>query len=259
VRLAGAVLLGALAFLTLFASAYATRPTLTLNLSGDSRATLLDFYAVEHLGALSWVWTHPRAELSLPNLDRGVAWQWTSRVLLHRPADIAPTVLRITIDDVVAFEEIVVHDSDVESAVPEAPGPAGVVLTFDTSPGFVPGSGDPRELGVALASVSLGAEQGSSPKTDVLFYGLLAMGALGVAFIAQHLRPEAILAGLLAATIGQAWLLMRDVTVQGPYPSVAVAAGTWLGIAVFARVVDSLPVALSKMLPDAMIRAPRRV
>ena len=260
-RHAGVLLLGALAFLGLFASAHATRPTLSLDLDGDSRATLRDFYAVERLDGLSWVWTRPRAELSLPNLDRGVAWQWSSRVLLHRPSDIAPTVLRITIDDVVAFEQIVVHDSEVEFVVPEALGLTGVVLTFDTTPAFVPGAGDPRELGVALSSVSLGAERGTAPKTEALFFGLLAMGAIGAAFIVQRLRPDAILAGLLAATIGHAWLLMRDVTVHGLYPSTAViiAAGTWLGIAVFARVVDSLPAALSKILPDAMIRALRRL
>jgi len=261
VRLAGVLLLGALAFLALFASAHATRPTLSLDLDGDSRATLRDFYAVERLDGLSWVWTRPRAELSLPTLDRGVAWYWSSHVLLHRPADIAPTVLRIAIDDVVAFEDIVVHDSEVEFAVPEALGLTGVVLTFDTSPAFEPGGDDPRELGVALSSVSLEAERGSAPKTEGLFYGLLAMGAIGAAFVVQRLRPGAILAGLLAATIGQAWLLMRDVTVQGAYPSaaVAIAAGTWLGIAVFARVVDSLPAALSMILPDAMVRALRRL
>jgi hypothetical protein len=257
VRLAGILVLATLAFLALFATAYATRPTLTLNLAGDSRATLRDFYAVEHFDALSWVWTHPRAELSLPNLDRGVAWRWSSRVLLNRPTDIPSTVLRIAIDDVVAFEGIVTHDSQLDFVVPPVRGLTGLTLTFDTSPVFVPGSGDPRELGVALASVSLSAERGSAPKTDVLLYGLLAMGAIWVAFIVQRLRPAAILAGLLAATIGHAWLLMRDVTVHGPYPSTVVilAAGIWLGIALFARVVDSLPVALSKILPETKTRA----
>lgn len=102
-RLAGVLLLGTLVFLALFMSASGTRPTLTLNLAGDSRAAFSDVYAVEHLDALSWVWTRPHAELSLPNLNREVAWQWSSRVLLHRPADIPATFLRITIDDVVEF------------------------------------------------------------------------------------------------------------------------------------------------------------
>ncbi|MDA1184673.1 MAG: hypothetical protein O2930_08520 [Acidobacteria bacterium] len=186
VRLAGVLLLGTLVVLGLFASAHATRPTLTLDLRGDSRASLRDVYAAEHLDGLSWVWTHPRAEVSLPNLDRGVAWQWSSRVLLHRPADIGPTVLRITVDDVVAFEGEVVHDSRIVFAIPEARGLTGAVLTFDTTPTFVPGPEDSRELGVALALVSLSTERGGAPETGALFYSLLAMGALGVAFVAQR-------------------------------------------------------------------------
>ena len=49
---------------------------------------------------------------------------------------------------------------------------------------------------------------------------------------------------------------MRDVTVYGAYPSgaVTIAVGMWLGIALFARVIDSLPVALSKVLPDTKTR-----
>lgn len=118
---------------------------------------------------------------------------------------------------------------------------------------FVPGGGDTRELGVALASVSLRGERGGVPRARALFYGLLGMGALGLAFIVQRLRPEGIFAGLLAASIGHTWLLMRDVTVHGTYPSVAVAiaAGVWLGVAVCARVVETLPDTLSTILPEA--------
>ena len=161
-RLAGVLLLGTLAFVGLFVSAYATRPTLTLNLTGDSRATLRNFYAAEHLDALSWVWTRSHAELSLPSLDRRVTWRWSSRVLLNRPADIPPPTVRITFDDVVAFEGMIVQDSLLEFAIPQAPDLTGVVLTFDTTPGFVPGLDDPRELGIALASMSLRAERGSA-------------------------------------------------------------------------------------------------
>ena len=255
-RLAGVLLLGTLAFVGLFVSAYATRPTLTLNLAGDSRATLRNFYAAEHLDALSWVWTRPHAELSLPSLDRRVTWRWSSRVLLNRPADIPPPTVRITFDDVVAFEGMIVQDSLLEFAIPQAPDLTGVVLTFDTTPGFVPGLDDPRELGIALASMSLRTERGSAPKTEVLFYGVLTMGVLGVSFVALRLRPGGILAGLLAATLGHAWLLMRDVTVHGAYPSgaVTIAVGMWLGIVLFTRVIDSLPVALSRVLPDTKTR-----
>lgn len=261
VRLVGIMLLGALIFLALFVAASATRPTLTLDLRGDSRATLRAFYPPEYLGNLSWLWTRPRAELSLPTLDRDVGWHWSGRVLLNRPPDLSPTVLRIAIDDVVAFEDTVVHDSLVEFTVPQSLGLTGAVITFDTTPTFVPGGDDTRELGVALASVSLIGERGGAPKTGILFYSLLAMGALGVAFVTQRLRPEGILAGLALAIIGHAWLLMRDVTVHGAYPSwaVALAAGVWLGIVVFARVVDRLPTVLSERLPDTATRQRNRV
>lgn len=256
-RLTGVLLLGSFVFLVLFASASATQPTLTLNLSGDSRATLRNVYPVEHLDTLSWVWTGPRAELSLPSLDRRLTWHWSGRVLLNRPDGIPPPFVRITIDDGVAFEGTIAQDALIEFAIPRTLDRTGVVLAFDTMPGFVPGPDDPRELGIALASVSLRAERGSAPNTEVLLYGILAVGLLGIAFIVQRLRPEGILAGLLAVTVGQAWLLARDVTVHGAYPSrvVLVAAGTWLGITLLARAVDGFPAALSKTLPDAGYRA----
>jgi len=257
VRLTGVLLLGTLGFLFLFVSAAVTRPTLTLNLSGDSRATLRSVYPVEHLDAISWVWTGPRAELSLPSLDRRLTWHWSGRVLPNRPDGIPPPFVRITIDDGVVFEGTIVQDSLIEFVIPRTLGLPGVVLSFDTTPGFVPGADDPRELGIALASVSLSAERGSALNTEALLYGVLATSVLGIALIVQRLRPEGILAGLLAVTLGHAWLLTRDVTAHGAYPSraVIVAAGIWLGITFLARVVDSLPAALSKTLPNAGSRA----
>ncbi|MDA1184672.1 MAG: hypothetical protein O2930_08515 [Acidobacteria bacterium] len=49
---------------------------------------------------------------------------------------------------------------------------------------------------------------------------------------------------------------MRDMTVHASYPSAAVsiAAGSWLGIVVLARVIDALPATLSRILPEATTR-----
>lgn len=256
-RAMGIVAIGACTYATLLSLAYAFRPTLTVDLAGDARAVMRGFYAVEHNDTLTWVWTRPQAEVSLATLDRGIPWRWTGRVLLNRPSS---ATVRIAIDGVLAAEWVVAQNlQPLDVVIPSRPDAVGVTLTFNTIPGFVPGPGDVRELGIAFESMSLEpAASRPAPPAVALLAGSLAMVAFGMSLMAMRMGTGWVLGWLILAAAGQAWLLARGAAAYGPYPGHAVAAGVglWLGALLFFRTVDGLPAAWHACASRVRARGP---
>src|SRR5262252_5099149 len=162
-RVAGvtAAVLGALIFALLLVTVYARQSEMNIRVDVDLPALARGFYPAEGTEGSMFAWTRDKAELSVPGLDRRVTWRWTGRASAWRPAGIPQPMARVTVDGVVAAERSVSgHAELVEVVVPKRADGAGVTLTFDTEPGFVPGPSDTRNLGIALASMSLAPVDG---------------------------------------------------------------------------------------------------
>lgn len=243
-RLMGALAAGAFTYAALLVCAYAVRPRLVVDLTGDARAATRGVYAAEHAGGLTWAWTRPQAEVSIATLDRRMSWTWTGRVLLNRASSAS---VRIAVDGLVVAERLVTHNHQLlEVEVPHRFTGAGATLSFTTSPGFVPGGGDTRELGIAFESMSLAPSTGRPlPPAATLLAGSIAIMAVGAALAVMRLSVGWLLACLMLVAGGQAWLLTRGGAAYGPYPvrTVAAGIGLWLGWMLFLRAVDRLPAA----------------
>src|SRR5205823_2424090 len=82
----GIPLLGVIVFVLCCATAYWLRPTIAIRMDADLRSAVSGFYPYEIVRGTdrAWAWTRSHAELSMPALDRRIAWRWRADVLLNR-------------------------------------------------------------------------------------------------------------------------------------------------------------------------------
>ena len=233
-RVAGvtAAVLGALVFALILPTAYARQSEMSIRVDVDVPASARGFYPAEGTEDARFAWTRPKAELSVPELDRRVTWRWTARASAWRPAGVAPPKVRVAVDGVVAAERTVSRNSELlEVVVPRRADDAGVTLTFDTEPGFVPGASDARDLGIALASMSLTPIDGwPRPPMWALAGGTLAVLILSLCLAAAGVPPAWLLGCATAIAAGQTWVLTRGLAAHTVYPRHMVEAAFWTAL-----------------------------
>jgi hypothetical protein len=193
--------------------------------NADSRTATDGFYAEERAGGQTWSWTKPHAVLAIPTLERGVPWTFTTHLLRMRPANAPSPTVRITIDGrLVAESRLDAAAADMKASVAARSG-RGATIAIDVSPSFVPGVADTRELGVAVASMSL--RRGASvawPPTATVVGGSIALAALAALLLAGDIPLLWTAAFLCVGAAGQAWLLTRPVLLYAPYPVAVVTS-----------------------------------
>lgn len=230
---AGAAFLGALFFPVFLSVIYGARPAITFRSSADLHALADGFYTVETSEAGTFVWTRPHAELLLWGLDRRVDWRLTGKVMAWRPEGVPLPNLRIAIDDVVGLDEIVADGVSLDIPLPRRAGSTGATLTFDTAPGFVPSPEDPREIGIAIESMSI-APTGTGgrplPPARARAGGTIALFAIGATLVALRFPPLFILGGLVLTAWSQAWLMTRGLIPYMRYPLQAAEVALGLGL-----------------------------
>jgi hypothetical protein len=231
--------LGALVFGLLFVVLYGRQAFIPIAPDEGPGFSTRGFYPLEQGPGFLFAWTGPHAQISLPGLDRRVAWRWSAIAHLSRAREQYPTV-RIAVDGVVLATHVMSADAErLEVTLPPRAGRTGGTVNLDTSPPFVPGAGDQRELGLALEAMSIAPSNGVPlPPEPSVVLGTLAILALGAALVLLDAPWPWLLGALVAVSVGQVSLLLRGASSHGPYPTrVAllaggIALGLWLSIRV---------------------------
>ncbi len=219
---AGCALFGALAGAAAIILFYALFPTLVVEMSQDRPGVLQGFYKGERDGELTFAWSGARGELPLAGLDRNVGWVATVRLRGARQNPATLPIVTILADGVALASHQTSNDfEDVTVTLPERPGRVrGMTMSILSSNTFVPGPGDPRQLGVQVDRITLTPVRlGAFPPRRAVAVAAIAAAAFGAVF------------GLLGATattaIGAATVLAAAQAVVlrtglGPFSS-------WLG------------------------------
>jgi hypothetical protein len=160
----------------------------------------------------SFAWTTGAAQVRLRDLDR--RHPWTLRVRAYdgaRPVDLAPSTLIINVDGVATGTfQMTRASADYEVTIPpQSDDPRGVVLTFLSSPTYVPGGDDVRVLGLVVRRIDLSPQKGWSFPSASIVEAAAATGAvLGVAlFLLSTWRSWVVF--VVAAAAGHAALVQR--------------------------------------------------
>jgi hypothetical protein len=210
------------------------RPAVALEMEDDlPRTVTAGIYPVERGGELSFAWTHPLATITLKGLDRSVAWTCTVVARGSRPGGIPQPDAAFGVDGVTAVTTTLGNEfTSVDVAVP-ARTSRGVTLSVSARPVYVPGPGDPRQLGVQLDRVACTPSGGVVlPPAEAVLTVVLAGALFGLLFAALSSTTSVLLvacalfglAGAFAMTTGPAvhvtaylaWWLPVSLWIVGP-------------------------------------------
>lgn len=171
-------LVGAVAGAVCLALAFRSHPELVFEMDRDVPGVVTGLYPVERDGRETFAWTHALATVSLPGADRHAPWHCTLRMRGGRPPQFAQPAVTIAADGVILATRTVTNEyEDVDVTVPEQPA-AGLTLTIASTPAFVPGPSDRRELGMQLDRITCRPSSASSMPPRRAFHAAAWSGAV---------------------------------------------------------------------------------
>ncbi|MBA2306288.1 MAG: hypothetical protein H0W08_27170, partial [Acidobacteria bacterium] len=217
-RVAAGALLGAfmasaaLAILTFY------RPAVTFEFDADlPRSLTSGFYPVERTSDQTFAWTTPLATVTLRGIDRHAAWRCSVHLRGARPAGFPPAVTRVGVDGVTrathspggGYQAIAID-------VPSQPGASAMILSISTTPPFVPGASDTRELGVQVDRLECAPANGGFVRPPAGALGAVATAGAAFGAVFAILSPTLVVS-LLGSLLFAAALAVTVNTGVGAY------------------------------------------
>ena len=203
-RALAAAVVGGLAGWLCLVVAFVRHPDLTLEMDRDLPRLTSGFYPVEHQSD-TYAWTASRAALRLPGLDRRSPWLCSVRFRGARPAQLPQPQVEISADGIVVARQEATNDyREVEVTLASRPNQSGVTISIASSPTFVPGASDNRELGVQVDRLVCRPEQWRLPLPPLRAIRAASFSAAVFGAVAGLIGP-----GLLSAVGGTILLARR--------------------------------------------------
>jgi len=220
--------------------AHARHPQLTFEFDRDP-PLVSGFYPVERAGDETFAWTRGRASLTIPGLDRRLAWACAIRLRGARPDGIPQPAVVIAIDGVVVQRHAATPDySDITITVPARRGRAGLDVSLTVDPPFVPSASDRRQLGVQVDRLSCEPLGAARPPVGALMHASIASGALAAALAVSRAGMWATVLSALLIAVWQSAALVTGGAAYSAYTSVAawLAAATAIVLVVTVRLTE---------------------
>ena len=214
-----AAIFGALAFYLFLTAYYPAASTIVVRTDGDLQAIGRGFYPLEQNQAVTYAWTAPHAELTIPALDRQIDWRLTGDVNIWRPPDVPRPRVVVSVDGTPVLDREIRGPFALDIPLVRRPGASSAAIVIETSPAFVPGAQDPRKLGIAIASISIAPDKGTPrPPVRTAVAGMLAIAILGAVAAVLHVPVVGVGASVIVIAWSQAWLMTRGIAPHVTYP-----------------------------------------
>ena len=178
-RAVGYAVLGGLIGFTALIVAQAFRPRLEIPIVVDRSLPWVlfrGFYGIEtYRGPAGFAYTHPRADIRLPGLDRNVAWTFTVTGRATRPPEAGGQELAVFCDGVVAGRHQLSGSVDALSVTAPPRKTPGLWLALKVDPAQTIGNEVPLDVGLQVLRVDL-APQGFAWPTRQAMRAAVAAG-----------------------------------------------------------------------------------
>jgi hypothetical protein len=223
IRAAAAAVIGALAAAVWLAVFYVSSDGLRIEFSVDPPRPISGFYGAERDNAtgLTFAWTGAEAALRLPGLDRRHPWMLTLRARTARPQLRQNPTIAFFADGVqLDTAEVQPDFTTVAMLVPPRPERRGLTLVLRMSSTFVPGGGDPRELGVMVDAIGLTPGGFVLPPADIFFSAMISGAALAASLALLGVTAGSAIGGAVLLTAGQGAMLAHGYGAYTTYPEI---------------------------------------
>ena len=213
-------------------------PSILIDFDSDlPRPIASGFYGSESTPQETYAWTAALATVTFRGIDRRVAWRCSIRMRGAHPADLPQPAAALGIDGITVrtepagpeFRELAI-DAPVSSRA------SSLSITILTTPTFVPGTADKRELGVQVDSIRCvpASDERASAPSSALFAAACAGAAFGALFaVLGSMTMAAGLAILLSGAL--AFVISRGMAAYSPaYLDWIVPVALWISIPVLA-------------------------
>jgi hypothetical protein len=223
------MLLGASAGATCLVAALAIHPDVTLEFDRDLPRIAIGLYPPERSGDDTFAWTSGRARVLLAGLDRRHSWACTIRFRGGRPTGVNQPQVQIVVDGVTLATRTATNDYQDFEAIASPRAGTGLAVAIVTTPTYVPGASDRRDLGVQVDRLACRPTAHLVwPPPDALIAVAVAGAAFGLAFaIAGFVLTDALLA-LLVLTVAQAVPVALGVAPYTKYPATVGWIAVWI-------------------------------
>jgi len=239
-RACAAGLLGAFAGAAWLVFTYAVSPAMTFKSDRDMPPGISGFYPSERDGDQTFVWTHPQAVVALPGLDRRTAWRCWAVLRGARPDPATLPEVRLAADGAESLQRATTNEyRTYEITIPAAPNKRGLRLSLTATPPFVPGTDDPRQLGVMVREIGCAPAAGgiALPPDHALWSAAFAAGILGAGIGLAGVTVGSAVGAAAALAAGQSLALAAGIAPFSAYPDRAVSLAFWISLALLAGLV----------------------
>ena len=181
---------------------------------------------------LTFAWTQRDMALRLPGLDRSVEWTWRLRLRAARP-DASNPDLAFHADGLPVHAVRSPTDFEVVTiTIPPRPERRrGAVLSMQVSATFVPGAGDPRELGVQVDWMEVSPAGLALPPRSAFAGAAAASAALGAAVALTGVTAGSAVGAAILLSAAAAAQISRGFGPHSAYPESVATAGIWIALA----------------------------
>jgi len=225
-------LLGALAGTTSVAIAFFNDPVLVLDMHQDLPSAARGFYPPEHTKDFSFAWTSSQANVSVPGLDRTSEWTCALRFRGGREATRPQPLVQVAADGVVLAMRTATNEyQDFAVTLPRRVKD-GLLLTIASTPTFVPGPADPRELGVQVQRLTCRPrDRYALPPRRLIAAAAAAAALFGAALGGLGLASWTAAAGTLLISAAQTIPLLGGFAAYSPYLATVPWVAFWIALA----------------------------
>ena len=239
-------LLGGLAGIVWLALLYGLNPALSVTFDSDPPRVLSGLFPAERApDGLTFAWTGEQLTLRLPGLDRRVDWILTLRVRGARANAQENPDLSFLADGLLLETHRTTTDyQDVQVRIPARPERRGATITVRVSRTFVPGSGDPRALGVMLDALTLGPASLVTPPPAAVAGVAFAAAVMGAAIALLEVTAGSAIGAAIVLALGIASVLGRGFGPYTSFPSVTMRASAAVAVALVA--ITALTLAITR-------------
>ena len=228
-RAAAVAALGALAGAICVVAAYTTNPGMVLEMDRDLPRLVSGIYPPERDRDVTFAWSSDRSTVRMPGLDRRRPWTCVLRFRGARATPPQPHV-EMAIDGITLASRIATNEYEqleVDAPAQERPG---MVLTITAQPTIVPGSQDPRQLGVQIDQLSCTPQRGTLalPPRRAITRAMMAAAGFGAAFALTGVTAGAAIGATLLVGAAQAIPFAAGAAPYGPYTGQAFRLALWI-------------------------------